>query len=76
MRIEPLKSNAYTAGQVAKICRVCVRTVHKWSDAGALKGFRLPGAKGDRRFLRADLQAFLAAHGLPADRLPGEPSAA
>lgn len=59
----------FTTGQVAWICRVNARTVVKWIDAKELPGYRLPMGL-DRRVTHAALEAFIAKHGMPADRLP------
>lgn len=55
-----------TTGEVAKICNVAPRTVSKWFDSGALKGYRIPGSK-DRRIPVAQLIKFMKAHGIPFD---------
>jgi excisionase family DNA binding protein len=49
-----------TTGAVASVVGVAARTVTKWIDSGALKGWRLPEST-DRRVLAADLLAFLEA---------------
>jgi hypothetical protein len=61
-------------GQVARICRVCPRTVHRWIDSGILMGRRLPDSE-HRRVYVGDLRAFMKAHGMPMEWLdgPGEP---
>lgn len=56
-----------TAGQVAKWCGCAPRTVCKWFDAGALKGWRLPGSL-DRRFHVRDAVAFMRANKMPVPR--------
>lgn len=53
-----------TSGEVAKIMQVAPRTVSKWYDSGALRGWRLPGSL-DRRFLAADVLAFAREAGMP-----------
>lgn len=55
-----------TTGQVARICRVAPRTVSKWFDSGALRGYRIPGSK-DRRIPVEQLVRFMRAHGMPLD---------
>ena len=55
-----------TTGQVARICHVAPRTVAKWFDHGALKGYRVPGSK-DRRIPMSDLVRFMRAYGMPLD---------
>jgi len=57
-----------TTGEVAKICNVAPRTVSKWFDVGALKGYRIPGSK-DRRIPVNELIKFMKAHGIPLDGL-------
>jgi excisionase family DNA binding protein len=56
-------------GQAAKAMGVAPRTVNKWIDRGQLKGYRLPGTKGDelggRRIVLADLVAFAEARRIP-----------
>lgn len=56
-----------TAGQVAKWCGCAPRTVAKWFDTGALKGWRLPGSL-DRRFHVRDVVAFMLANKMPVPR--------
>lgn len=55
-----------TTGEVAKICNVAPRTVSKWFDSGALKGYRIPGSK-DRRIPLPHLLRFMKEHGIPFD---------
>ncbi|MDG2149471.1 MAG: response regulator [Planctomycetota bacterium] len=55
-----------TTGDVARLCRVTIRTVIKWYEQGRLEGYRLPGSR-DRRFTRAAVGRFLAESGLPAE---------
>lgn len=54
-----------TTGQIAKITQCSMKTVAVWIDTGMLPGYRHPGIGRDRRVKRADLVAFLAAHGMP-----------
>lgn len=61
-------SAVLTTGEVAKICNVAPRTVSKWFDTGALKGYRIPGSK-DRRIPLKELVRFMKAHGIPTDGL-------
>jgi excisionase family DNA binding protein len=61
-----------TTGDVARCCRVTIRTVIKWFDQGRLEGYRLPGS-GDRRFPRAAVERFMVESDLPLDVLHGEP---
>lgn len=55
-----------TTGEVAKICNVAPRTVSKWFDSGALKGYRIPGSR-DRRIPSSELVRFMRAHGIPLE---------
>ncbi|GDX98982.1 hypothetical protein LBMAG48_13860 [Phycisphaerae bacterium] len=55
-----------TTGEVAKICNVAPRTVSKWFDSGALKGYRIPGSR-DRRIPASELTRFMRAHGIPLE---------
>lgn len=55
-----------TTGDVARLCRVTIRTVIKWYEEGRLEGYRLPGSR-DRRFTRAAVERFLRDSGLPFD---------
>jgi excisionase family DNA binding protein len=47
-----------TLGQAAAFLGAAQSTVRKWADSGRLPAFYTPG--GHRRFLREDLEAFLA----------------
>ena len=47
-----------TASQAARALGVSVSTVRRWSDSGALRGYRTPG--GQRRFRREQLAAVIA----------------
>jgi excisionase family DNA binding protein len=47
-----------TASQAARALGVSVSTVRRWSDSGALRGYRTPG--GQRRFSREQIEAFVA----------------
>jgi excisionase family DNA binding protein len=57
-----------TTGEVAKICSVAPRTVSKWFDSGALRGYRIPGSK-DRRIPVNQLIRFMKQHGMPLNGL-------
>jgi len=61
-----------TTGDVARICRVTIRTVIKWFEQGRLEGYRLPGS-GDRRFPRSAVERFLVENDLPLELLDGPP---
>lgn len=66
----PLEKDVLTTGEVAKICNVAPRTVSKWFDSGALKGYRIPGSK-DRRIPVSQLVRFMKEHGIPFDGVAG-----
>jgi excisionase family DNA binding protein len=57
-----------TTGEVAKICNVAPRTVSKWFDSGALRGYRIPGSK-DRRIPLNQLIRFMKHHNMPLNGL-------
>lgn len=63
-----MEKDVLTTGEVARICNVAPRTVSKWFDSGALKGYRIPGSK-DRRIPASELIKFMRAHGIPMDGL-------
>lgn len=46
-----------SASQAARALGVSVSTIRRWSDSGALPGYRTPG--GQRRFSREQIDAFL-----------------
>ena len=48
---------AFTSSQAASYLGVSLATVRRWSNSGALRGYRTPG--GQRRFSREQLDAFL-----------------
>lgn len=53
-----------TTGEIAKLCDVNLRTVIRWIDRGALKGFKLPG-RGNNRVMVEDFLKFLNEHSMP-----------
>jgi excisionase family DNA binding protein len=53
-----------TTSEVAVILNVHINTVRRWSNQGTLKSYQL-GPRGDRRFRREDIDAFLAGHRHP-----------
>lgn len=57
--------SVFTSGQLAKIFQVAPRTVGKWIDTKALKGYRLPNSR-DRRVTKEDAVAFSLVHGFPS----------
>lgn len=63
-----LEKDVLTTGDVARLCRVTIRTVIKWFEAGRLKGYRLPGSR-DRRFTRDSVMRFLRDHDMPVEEL-------
>ena len=46
------------AGDVARLLGVHINTVRRWGKKGILKAYRV-GPRGDRRFRREDVDAFL-----------------
>lgn len=54
----------YTTGEIAAFCDVNLRTVIRWIEKGALKGFKLPG-RGNNRVRKEDFISFLQDHGMP-----------
>lgn len=64
----PKVKDVLTTGEVAKICNVAPRTVSKWFDSGALRGYRIPGSK-DRRIPVNQLIRFMKQHGMPLNGL-------
>ena len=69
-----MSADQLTTGQVAKLCHVTARTVAKWMEKGLLKGYMLP-LSGHRRIPKANLVAFMKAHGMPMEGLeePAKP---
>ena len=49
-------------GEACRILHVHPNTLRKWSDSGLIPSYRI-GRRRDRRFLVADLEAFLAQDG-------------
>ena len=47
-----------TPGDVARILNVHINTVRRWSNLGILPSFRI-GPRGDRRFLKEEVDKFL-----------------
>lgn len=50
-----------TSGEVARYLKVHLGSVRRWTRSGELKGYRL-GKRGDWRYLRKDVIAFLDDH--------------
>ena len=63
-----LGTSVLTTGDVAKICKVAPRTVAKWIDSGALRGYRIPGSL-DRRVPLKHLVEFCRQWRIPCDGL-------
>lgn len=65
-----------TAADVARCCRVDVKTIHNWAARGQLEHFRTPGRH--LRFQRPDVLDFLRRYGYPVPSwlLSGPPSVA
>lgn len=60
----PIDKDVLTTGDVARLCRVTIRTVIKWYEQGRLEGYKLPGSR-DRRFTRDAVERFVRENGLP-----------
>lgn len=58
-----MTERVYTTVDLAKVCKVSLRTVIRWVDEGKLTSFRTPG--GHRRVREADLQKFLDRYQIP-----------
>lgn len=58
------KMKTLSTGEIAKLCDVNLRTVIRWIERGALKGFKLPG-RGNNRVRVEDFIAFLVEHDIP-----------
>lgn len=63
-----MTDRVYTTMDLARVCRVSLRTVIRWVDDGRLPSFRTPG--GHRRVREEDLKQFLERYHIPvADTL-------
>lgn len=51
-------NSVLTVREVAEFLNIHVNTVRRWSNLGILRGYRI-GPRGDRRFRRQDIVAFL-----------------
>jgi excisionase family DNA binding protein len=69
-------TNFLKVGQVANLLSVSCRVVAKWFDNGELKGYRLPGPKGERRIYRASFDDFIKRHAIPQPIDGSEPAIA
>jgi len=58
-------------GEVAKICKVHVRTASGWFDSGRLRGYRIPHTQ-ERRIPQQYLDTFMKQYGLWNDDLKQE----
>ena len=60
-------ANMLTASELASLLNVHINTVRRWSNNGVLQVYRI-GPRGDRRFLRDDVDTFLTMnlHASPA----------
>ena len=58
---QPQVTPMLTTSEVAVILNVHINTVRRWSSQGTLKSYQL-GPRGDRRFRREDIDAFLSGH--------------
>ena len=47
-----------TVAEAARMLKVHINTIRNWSNLGVLKSFRI-GPRGDRRFVRKDVEGFL-----------------
>jgi len=54
----PDPNGMLTAREIARFLNVHINTVRRWSNRGMLKTYRI-GNRGDRRFRREDVAAFL-----------------
>jgi len=66
-----IRKDAYTTGEVAKLCNVTINTVVKWFESGVLKGYKLPKS-GARRIKRTELLEFMRAHNIPTAAIEAE----
>lgn len=66
-----IRKDAYTTGEIAKLCNVTINTVVKWFETGVLKGYKLPSS-GARRIKRTELLEFMRKHNIPTDAIEGE----
>jgi len=58
-----MSERVYTTVDLAKVCKVSLRTVIRWVDEGKLTSFRTPG--GHRRVREEDLLKFLDHYQIP-----------
>ena len=62
-----------TSSEAARLLRVGVSSIKRWTDEGELESVRTPG--GHRRYTAASLRAFASVQGLPMELLPPAPAA-
>lgn len=67
---QPRVTPMLTTSEVAVILNVHINTVRRWSSQGTLKSYQL-GPRGDRRFRREDIDAFLSGHTRQPDDAQG-----
>ena len=60
---ESTPTELYTASQLARFCRVDLKTIHNWVEKGEIRHFRTPGRH--LRFRRLDILDFLHKYGYP-----------
>jgi len=58
-----MNERVFTTVDVAKLCKVSLRTVIRWVDEGKLPSFRTPG--GHRRVREEDLMRFMGQYKIP-----------
>lgn len=58
-----MSERVFTTVDVAKVCKVSLRTVIRWVDEGKLPSFRTPG--GHRRVKEEDLTKFMGEYKIP-----------
>lgn len=57
-----------TASELARRLNVHIHTIHRWTNSGALKCYRL-GTRKDRRFSEKDIYTFLEKYYNPSFKL-------
>jgi len=60
-----------TISDVARLLNVHINTVRRWSNQGILKSYHI-GSRGDRRFRREDVDAFLGKPATKAEEVSSE----
>ncbi|MDD5730952.1 MAG: helix-turn-helix domain-containing protein [Candidatus Omnitrophica bacterium] len=63
-----MRNRVFTPRQVAKICKVSIRSVYNWFDSGQLRGYHVPGSR-DRRIPEKYLIRFMKEWKIPLGRL-------